>query len=279
MTRLALEDVEGKTNVKNIGNINNVSLGGVSLETQSQFEMGMTFKVSFTLPNGQEFKNLIGKVMWISKNPEKNFVGVRFTRFDLFDRIKLAGSLLEIMDSNSKKDRLEVLHQIVNFFKLAEDAGLTDMRLRALITESSLKIDFDKVFRLFLQVESASKILKIKEFYRIVSVFARVLQFLPEEYDPVVVKPELLKFKEEIELFESIKNNEAKYFTAIGSKEYEEAFSLLLSFCPNLIGITDKMLLIKKEEDEPGNANRISLLYYASVMYVRIADIYNIMEH
>ena len=126
---------------------------------------------------------------------------------------------------------------------------------------------------------SAVLTLKIKEFYKVVSVFSRVLQVLPEEYDPVVVKPELLKFKEEIELFESIKNNESKYFAAIGSKGYEEAFSLLMSFCPNLVGIIDKMLLIKKEEDEPGNANRISLLYYASVMYIRIADIYNIMEH
>ena len=280
MTRLSLEDIEGKTHIKTIGDINNISLGGIALETVGHYEIGMTFKSSFTLPNGQEFKNLIGKVMWLSKSPDKNYVGIRFTRFDLFDRIKLAGCLLEIMNSYYVPEKMMILRKIVEFTKKANDASVLDFRQRAIIVDAGLKIDFDKVYDTFLKVDAAGgRIFRIGEFAKIVTSFSKAIELLPVDYDPGVVKPELLRSREEIELFENIRNNEAKYFSAISVQGYEEAFMILLGLCQNLDGVTEKYKLERSKASKEENNNRLSLMYFSNVMYSRIADIYNIMEH
>ena len=280
MTKLSLEDVEGKTNIKSVGNINNISLGGIALETSGYYEIGMTFNVGFILPNGQEFKNLAGKVMWLSKSSEKNYVGIRFTRFDLFDRIKLAGCLLQIMSSYFVPEKMTILKKIVEFFKKANEASVLDFRQRALITDSSLKIDFDKVFNVYLQIENGGgKTIKIGEFAKIAASFSKAIELLPRDFDPGVIRPDLLRSKEEIELFENIRSNETKYFTAVSTKDYEEAFSMLLGLCHNLDGVTEKYKMDQAKVSKEENTNRLSLMYFANVLYSRIADIYNIMEH
>jgi len=279
MTKLVLEDVEGSTNIRLIGDINNISLGGIALETKGHYEIGMIFKINFILPNGQEFKNLTGKVMWISKSSDKYYVGIRVTRFGLFDRIKLAGCLLEIMNSYFVPEKMMILKKIVEFFKKARTAGVLDLRQRSLITEAALKIDFDRVYNLFLQVESAGgRTIKIGEFTKIVASFSKAVEILPRDFDPSIIKTELLKYKEEIELFENIRNNEVKYFSAIGIQGYEEAFSVLLGLCHNLEGVVEKHEKDQAKASKEENNNRLSLIYFANVMYSRIADIYNIME-
>ena len=69
--------------------IRDVSLGGIGLETVSEFALGDMLNLDFTLPNGNTFKDIEGRIVRLRKDVMTYNIGIRFTKIRFLDKLKI----------------------------------------------------------------------------------------------------------------------------------------------------------------------------------------------
>jgi c-di-GMP-binding flagellar brake protein YcgR len=69
--------------------ITDLSLGGMKIETSEPLKTGDMFLIKFSLPNGQYFDKIRGRIVRTSKESFTFTYGIKFTEISLIDRIKL----------------------------------------------------------------------------------------------------------------------------------------------------------------------------------------------
>jgi len=84
-----------------LGYIKNISLGGMCVETREDIKTESILRLDFVLPDGKEFSDIIGKIVWVKRSENVNLAGVTFIKMGLFQRIKLFNSIKKILKVKS----------------------------------------------------------------------------------------------------------------------------------------------------------------------------------
>ncbi|MFH1825441.1 MAG: PilZ domain-containing protein [Candidatus Firestonebacteria bacterium] len=97
MSGVRFKDVDALEPSQMLGDIKNISLGGICVGTNEEIKAGGKLNLSFVFPDGREFSDITGKVIWVKRSDESNLAGINFLKLGLFQRIKLSNSIKRIM--------------------------------------------------------------------------------------------------------------------------------------------------------------------------------------
>ena len=71
--------------------ITDISAGGMQIETSEEIKAADEFVINFTLPNGSEVKNIVGKIMRHTKTSFTEVYGIKFIKIKFFAKMKIKG--------------------------------------------------------------------------------------------------------------------------------------------------------------------------------------------
>lgn len=87
---------------KGYGFITNLSLGGLSLKSTQDFNLGEKFIFRFTVSEGVDF-DFLGEIIWVRKGDVVKTYGVKFKESDPFKRLKLSDYILVRFQEEKRK--------------------------------------------------------------------------------------------------------------------------------------------------------------------------------
>ncbi len=191
-----------------------------------------------------------------------------------------------LCDSKVKEEKLRLEDDILGFILRRLVHDLISRGLEQDVVEAAVRAGFDDPVDCIFRTKALSTVRRREEFDPLSLAFKRVMNIL-KEFEGGQVDPELFDAPEEKELYEAYCNvvrQVGAILGPVGSKQaswstlepdmaqrYEEALVVLLSLKPDIDRFFDNVLVMVK--DPAMRANRLSLLWQISRLFLRIGDL------
>ncbi len=94
---------------KKIGDIKNLSAGGVGLESDNKFNVGDEIFISFKLPGRVKYVDGLGKVVRL----EGNQLGIRFIKMDFSDNVNVKMFVKKVIDKEDTSECVIDFHKVM----------------------------------------------------------------------------------------------------------------------------------------------------------------------
>ncbi|MCP2520507.1 glycine--tRNA ligase subunit beta [Candidatus Aminicenantes bacterium AC-708-M15] len=143
------------------------------------------------------------------------------------------------------------------------------------LINASLGVGIENIYYTSLRLDALNKIKESKNFKPLIISSKRVNNIIQNQPE-FSLKVNLLKEKEEKELYDIFKTVEAEVLPLIKSGEFEKTFEVIVSLRPFIDNFFDKVLVMT--EDKKLRENRIALLQEISRLFFKLADFSKIVE-
>lgn len=137
------------------------------------------------------------------------------------------------------------------------------------ILKAVLAVENSNPYSVYKKVQSLAKLKELQDYERVITVFKRVVNIVPEGFQ-APVEPELFEKEEELRLFKEINSLKSNFDRAVQMKDFDSAINHLLQLKPHIDAFFDNVMVMV--EDERLKRNRLSLLSTISSMFRKIAD-------
>lgn len=160
----------------------------------------------------------------------------------------------------------KVRSEIMNFFMGRIKNMFSDLKIRYDIIEAVLSTDTDDIYDMKIRANKLNEWLNKDDLQGILAAFNRV-STLAQAYNSTEVKRDLLT-EDEIPLYDSYNNIEARTLSFIEKKEYDKALDSLITLNEPINDFFEKVMVMV--EDEKLKNNRLALLrkIYNTMMMV-----------
>ncbi len=184
---------------------------------------------------------------------------------NLYKRTVLDKKTKEKVEIDIKSVKDEVLDFILGRFQayMSSKGFPTDV-INAVVSTR----DFN-LYRNYLKIKALSELKQNPEFDEIMTVFKRVGKIIPTGFIEKFNK-NLLKEKEEIQLYEEFEKIEKEVEKDIEEKDYEKGLKEIVSLKKYIDNFFDNVMVMVKEEEI--KENRLSLLKKINELFRKIAD-------
>ncbi|TES85511.1 glycine--tRNA ligase subunit beta, partial [Candidatus Aerophobetes bacterium] len=189
-------------------------------------------------------------------------------------RIDLDGLLEEVLALYTENDK-DIIPRIRDFFENRIRNVLKEKGIGIRETNAILSIGFADITDAVRRAEALGKISRRREFKDQVIAIVRLVNMLKQAQQwkvriPQVVREDLLREKEEKELYELRMKLEGKIESLLNKQKYVEAYQELSRFEEPIHDFFDKVLVMSEEESL--RKNRLSLLNGIGKFFNSIAD-------
>jgi len=189
-------------------------------------------------------------------------------------RIDLDGLLEEVLALYTENDK-DIIPRIRDFFESRIRNVLKEKGIGIRETNAILSIGFADITDAVRRAEALGKISRRREFKDQVIAIVRLVNMLKQAQQwkvriPQVVREDLLREKEEKELYELRMKLEGKIESLLNKQKYVEAYQELSRFEEPIHNFFDKVLVMSEEENL--RKNRLSLLNGIGKFFNSIAD-------
>ena len=189
-------------------------------------------------------------------------------------------SLFELVDYSAqifeskgilKRDRVEVVQEVKEFFKQRVINVLGEKGYRKDITASVVEVDFDNLLDTVTKIDILEEFSKEQDFNDLVLLLKRVGNISKDFSNECSINPELFEKEEEKGLYEffiSLKNETA---VSIEENDYKKFFMDILKGKEIINKFFDNVMVMVKDENV--KENRLSLLKSLDEIFNRVANI------
>jgi len=189
-------------------------------------------------------------------------------------RIDLDGLLEEVLALYTENDK-DIVPRIRDFFESRIRNVLKEKGIGIRETNAILSIGFADITDALRRAEALGNISRRREFKDQVIAIVRLVNMLKQAQQwkvpiPQVVREDLLREKEEKELYELRTKLEGKIESLLDEQKYVEAYQELSRFEESIHDFFDRVLVMSEEESL--RKNRLSLLNGIGKFFNRIAD-------
>jgi glycyl-tRNA synthetase beta chain len=164
---------------------------------------------------------------------------------------------------------------IIAFFTERLNALLLDKKITYDTANSVLKVSGINVLDAYERALALSEFRKQTDFEPLVIGQKRVNNILKGISDSFIVRQELLKETNEQILYNQAKALEIPLSSEISKRNYKDGLSLLLTLRTAIDRFFDKVLVMT--DDENMKSNRLALLQYVKSLFMKIADLSEIV--
>ena len=143
------------------------------------------------------------------------------------------------------------------------------------LINASLGAGIENIFYAYLKLDALNRLKESKNFKPLIIASKRVNNIIQNQPE-FPLKVNLLKEKEEKELYDIFKTVESEASPFIKSGEFEKAYEVIVNLRPFIDNFFDKVLVMT--EDKKLRENRIALLQKISKLFFQLADFSKIVE-
>lgn len=187
--------------------------------------------------------------------------------------------LSEIISLNleyfNKQNETHLLSALSDFFKERINTLLLDQNYRYDIINAVLALKSLNIFDIYLRVKALTEFRKQREFEPLVIGQKRVNNIIRDLTQSYILSKDLLTTPAEQQVYQSAKAIEENLLSAISAQDYLTALNLLLSLRPAIDNLFDQVLIMC--EDEKMRNNRIALLQYINSLFIKVANLSEIV--
>ncbi|MCX7739254.1 MAG: glycine--tRNA ligase subunit beta [Hydrogenothermaceae bacterium] len=158
---------------------------------------------------------------------------------------------------------------VIGFLALRVESFLHSEGYPLDIVKAVLAVENSNPYSIYKKVQSLVKLKELQDYERVITVFKRVVNIVPEGFQ-ANVDPELFEKEEEVRLFKEINSLKSVFDRAVQMKDFDLAINYLLQLKPYIDAFFDNVMVMV--EDERLKRNRLSLLSTISSMFGKIAD-------
>ncbi len=191
--------------------------------------------------------------------------GFRFSLGELIDKsLELLTDKLEREPEQVKADVLNFLRQRLYHLWVSEE-------FRQDLAEAALSAGFDDLVAAKKRLEALQEFSQDPPFEALMTTFKRVVNILPKGFTQKKVDPDLMKQKEEKDLYEALIQLEGKVKDLVHHENYLEALKTIATLKERVDAFFDGVLVMAQEEKVKNN--RLSLLKRISNLFMDLADL------
>lgn len=184
--------------------------------------------------------------------------------------------VIDIMTSYfNKTEEINLLAKIKDFFMERLNTVLLERGFKYDIVNAVVALQKLDVFDLAKRACALTEFRRVEQFEPLVISQKRVNNILKEVQDISIVNQELFKDSAEINLFEKSKELESRITNLVMNYDYQSALELLLSLRPMIDNFFDKVLVMTADNNI--RTNRIGLLQYLKTIFLKVADLSEIV--
>jgi len=173
------------------------------------------------------------------------------------------------------EENQNLLKTIKDFFRERLNALLLDRNIRYDIANAVLAVGSINVLDIYERAQALAEFRKQAEFEPLVIGQKRVNNILKGVTESFVVHENLFKETAEQNLYQQSKSIESSLQTEITKRDYKKALELLLSLRPSINNLFDQVLVMT--DDEELKNNRLGLLQYIKSLFMKVADLSEIV--
>jgi len=192
--------------------------------------------------------------------------------FSLFELVDKAVSLYENKISLPPE---KIKNNVIEFLENRLKMFFQSLNYKYDLINASLDPGIDNIFHTFLRLEALNKIKDSKNFKSLIIASKRVNNIIQNQ-PKATLKVNLLKEKEEKELYDIYQIVKKEVLPLIKSGEFEKAHEVIVSLRPFIDNFFDKVLVMA--EDKKLKENRLALLQEISMLFAHLADFSKITE-
>lgn len=191
-------------------------------------------------------------------------------------RVSLSRLIEEALNLYGKKEeKEEIISGVRELFKMRMRGILKNKGIKADEIKALMKVSFDDPVDLIKRGESLHKVLSQEKAKEEVIAIVRVLNILKQADEwqikiPEEIKENLLKDKEERELYHLLKEIKKEVEESLGEQKYIEAYRKLSILKESIHSFFDKVLVMS--ENKELRINRLSLMKKIGDLFLSIAD-------
>ncbi len=169
-----------------------------------------------------------------------------------------------------KRDKEEVIKDVLDFFKARVINVLVDKGYRKDIVNAVVNIDFDNIVECEKKIVDLTRIIEEADFVEIVNLLKRVGNIAKDGNEDNLNK-ELLEVEAEINLYDFVKEFEMLAKQDLENNNYEKYFREILKGREIINNFFDNVMVMDK--DEKIKNNRLALLKGLDRLFKQVADI------
>ncbi len=173
------------------------------------------------------------------------------------------------------EENQNLLKTIKGFFRERLNALLLDRNIRYDIANAVLAVGSINVLDIYERAQALAEFRKQAEFEPLVIGQKRVNNILKGVTESFVVHENLFKETAEQNLYQQAKSIESALQAGITRRDYKKALELLLSLRPAIDNLFDQVLVMTDEEQLKNN--RLGLLQYIKLLFIKVADLSEIV--